>query len=466
ITHSSSLTKGNATPSSATETASISSKRNRRATTDLSNTGSNVLNGSTLDAGLRTPRPRRSSTILVHSSTTSPQTSAKPPNRQTPSPVQSGSASSAPKVNAQGRRTKNGTLHTANGSADQSLMSIVEDVTRQNRERRLGSTQAVSVGHANPAGGELPVLEVPRAPSLQVPQATVPGMSTHDSWFGRLPNGSTRSLDLPHNRSVATPSLPVSLAMAPVTSPNAHNGSLSDSASAPAGTTMNGAGARPASRPAKSPFPSALRNASRTPSPIPIPGVNTQAANGTITEPGQPRGRSLERVLAANRASLTSDPRDSMSISSYETGRESPISSSPSPSPSPRPLSLLPQSSQTPVPRNPPVSREQVSRDHDHGGSSSTASADTPATRRKSVRVSLQPTFSPPPPASYDEFDDNAEADGRHTSWSSQPTEPRKTKRVTGDAANDVWQDSSEEDEEYSRARRLLSRMGKGKGKI
>ena len=458
-----SLTKGVA-PSSAGEAASAKAKRNRRATADLSNMGSS---GNTLDPDLRAPRPRRSSTILSGPSENSSQTPAKPLNQQMPAQLQPGSTSGTPK----GRRgAKPGILHTPSGSADQSLMSIVEDVARQNRERRLISAQEVSNGHANLAGGELPTLELPRAPSLQVPQATVPGISTHDGWFGRLPNGSTRSLDIPHSRSAASPSLPVSLATS-ITS-KAHDGSLSDTAT-PTRSMTSGASSTHLSRPAKSPFRSSLRQTSRTPSPIPVPvtkssgaaleaGINTQSLNGAVTEPDQPRGRPLERALVANRMSLNSDPRDSMSISSYETGRESPMSSSPSPSPSPQPLSLQPQSSsQTPTARSPPVLREQVPRDHDQGGAtSSTASGDTQTVRRKSVRVSLQPTFSPAPPAGYDQFDeDENEPGGRHVSWSS------RTKRVSGAATHDVWQDSSEEDEEYRRARQLLSRMGKRKGK-
>ena len=432
------LTKG-ISSSSTGDTASVGAKRNRRVTTDLSNVGSSE---NTLDIGIQTPRPRRSSIILPGPSDTSPQT---------PQQVQAGSSSGSQK----GRRNaKPGILHTPNGSADQSLMSIVEDVARQNRERRLAPSQTISKEHAYLTGGELPTLELPRAPSLQVPQ---PGYSTHDSRFGRLPNGSSRSLDLPPGRSTTLPSLPVSLA----TTSNVRDGSWSDSAT------------KPASRPAKSPFPSALRNPSRTPSPSPVPatissgtaretGMNTQAVTA-IAEPVQPRGRSMER--ATNRMSVSSDPRDSMSISSYETGRESPMNSPPS-SPLARPLSLLAQSpSQTPAARPPPMSREQVSRDHDHGGTSSTASADTQTVRRKSVRVSLQPTFSPTPPAVYDQFDDDDEPGGRRTSWSSRSAEVHKTNRVAGAAPNDMWQDSSEEDEEYSRARKLLSQMGKGKEK-
>ena len=59
--------------------------------------------------------------------------------------------------------------------------------------------------------------------------------------------------------------------------------------------------------------------------------------------------------------------------------------------------------------------------------------------RRKSVRVSLQPTFSPLPPALYD---DDGDAPGE-----------------------DVWADSTSEEEVYHYARGLLSIIGKDKDK-
>jgi hypothetical protein len=117
------------------------------------------------------------------------------------------------------------------------------------------------------------------------------------------------------------------------------------------------------------------------------------------------------------------------SISSYETGRESPFE-------------------EEPAPEVPPASR--------YDAESSTVSTETPLARRKSVRVSLQPTFSPTPPALEDD-----DTHGRYP-WNSSGRKGDEN----GSGEPDLWQDSSDEDEEYSRARKLLSRVGKkGKGK-
>jgi hypothetical protein len=67
--------------------------------------------------------------------------------------------------------------------------------------------------------------------------------------------------------------------------------------------------------------------------------------------------------------------------------------------------------------------------------------------RRKSVRVSLQPTFSPTPPA-IDDTEDEAEEGSRHAPWSSPPPA-------------DMWEDSSEEDVEYQKAKKLLNRASR-----
>ena len=83
------------------------------------------------------------------------------------------------------------------------------------------------------------------------------------------------------------------------------------------------------------------------------------------------------------------------------------------------------------------------------------------------MRVSLQPTFSPTPPALYDE---EGEGEG-YAPWSGEGNGTRgkgkgKGKgqgqgqgqsKTGGKDKGDVWADSSEEDEAYSRARRLLS---------
>lgn len=108
------------------------------------------------------------------------------------------------------------------------------------------------------------------------------------------------------------------------------------------------------------------------------------------------------------------------------------------------------------------------------------------------MRISLQPTFSPTPPA-LDEDDEEYEAgwaswDERHEHRDSRSGSGARShaqengngradrgRRANGSAKGgedevDVWADSSEEDEEYRRARRLLMRIGKkerekGKGR-
>ena len=78
------------------------------------------------------------------------------------------------------------------------------------------------------------------------------------------------------------------------------------------------------------------------------------------------------------------------------------------------------------------------------------------AVRRKSVRVSLQPTFSPTPPAIDEDEDEAWERSGRP--WGDDGDAPA----AEGNGRErDFWADSSDEDEEYSKARRLLTRASK-----
>ncbi|KAE9404247.1 hypothetical protein BT96DRAFT_433694 [Gymnopus androsaceus JB14] len=85
----------------------------------------------------------------------------------------------------------------------------------------------------------------------------------------------------------------------------------------------------------------------------------------------------------------------------------------------------------------------------------------TPPKRRKSVRVSLQPTFSATPPAiEYEETEEeegeenrsqkaNGHANGDYWGLGSSHTA----------APQDIWADSSDEDVEYQQARTLLSKF-------
>jgi hypothetical protein len=103
--------------------------------------------------------------------------------------------------------------------------------------------------------------------------------------------------------------------------------------------------------------------------------------------------------------------------------------------------------------------------------------------RRKSVRVSLQPTFSPPPPA----IDDDDEEEQKYLAWKrdhhggggQQQTHVHAPVPVAAGSSTllnrhkaamapepsapvyDIWQNSSDEDAEYQNARRLLTRAAR-----
>jgi len=149
--------------------------------------------------------------------------------------------------------------------------------------------------------------------------------------------------------------------------------------------------------------------------------------------------------IAHSKLAVIDKDDDATSISSYATGREDFDEDS-------TPLAEhAPELS--PLPPPPPP--------HDIVGSdlsgSSTTTEGAPV-RRKSVRMSLPPTFSATPPAIDENSDEDAR--GRHSPWG--PSSQWST-RIHDGQDRDVWQDSSEEDEDYSRAKRLLSRMSRGR---
>ncbi|KAF8435346.1 hypothetical protein L210DRAFT_3452969 [Boletus edulis BED1] len=369
------------------------------------------------------------------------------PQSQQVSPSSSRTYESQPKPNA--RR------HLGNGHAkhaqNQSLMSIVADVTRQDEDQALVMDKTRS-------------LDIPRAP----------GSVLRDQHVGGAQRGGMNGAG--HGRTT----------------------------SEDVGT---GQAQAQAQRDIKMPLRSALRNASRTPSPSP-------ATVPAIVPAGQVRKEAgVEEQRGRGSGSVSPPWRDSASISSYETGRESwdgepssPVrSQSRSPvvrsqsqppairraqspvlinhvdarpstrsrSPSPPPFTF------PPPPVDPPPVRPSNMHSHsnslsnlngnrasngtEHGNDppSSTVSTETPPVRRKSVRVSLQPTFSPTPPALNDEDgdDDGGGAGERYAPWNGREPLKTNTKTTTGD----VWADSSEEDEVYKRARRLLSLVGRGR---
>lgn len=199
-------------------------------------------------------------------------------------------------------------------------------------------------------------------------------------------------------------------------------------------------------RPAKSPLRSALRNTSRSPSPSLLP------------PPVSPHREKPVPVLGENKKGEEEQEKeeeedDAASISSYETGRETffdmqedPEGAETTPVP---PFKSLPNGIGASVPNG---------RGHAHASGTGAGTAKQPGSdvstapeqgqqRRKSVRVSLKPTYAAMPPLVYDL------GVGKGGGW----TEPGPGRDVP-----DMWEDSSEEDVEYATARRMLARVGSG----
>ena len=336
-----------------------------------------------------------------------PPPQIEPPTQSQPQ-TQARTQESQSKQNARRHLGNGHAAHVHKGAQSLSLMSIVADVTRQNQGQSEGGDKARS-------------MDIPRAPG------------------GVNGRGHARAM------------------------------------------SEDGGQVGQGQRAIKLPLRSALRNASRTPSPSPAP-VTVPAV--VPVEDVDKDGVEEERGRGVIPPSL----RDSASISSYETGRESFYVEEPSPI---QTRSSPPRSqSQPPVPRShspvlgsradtpsppslsftfppPPADPPPVrggtttlkpipnaNAIQPHPSSSTVSTETTLPARRKSVRVSLQPTFSSTPPALGDE-------DGEgYAPWNESFSEGGRRAR-----GGDVWADSSEEDEVYSRARRLLSLVGHDKGK-
>lgn len=219
-------------------------------------------------------------------------------------------------------------------------------------------------------------------------------------------------------------------------SPSRNHVQMSASASAP---TLPLSTSRPF---AKTPLRSALRN-SRTPSPNPPVPSGPPPIDPVVDAGAGPSRHGLHSLAYVT---TRGDVADTASISSYETGHEN----------------FAEESDSMAAPPPPPHDEKPLTTSGSDM-SNSTASTAGPA-RRKSVRMSLPPTFSATPPA----IDDDEDARGRHHPWSPSTKAPtvgpggwtsRHERRGTGD----LWVDSSDDDdEEYRTAKHLLSRVTKG----
>ena len=318
--------------------------------------------------------------------------------------------------------------HVDAGSSQLSLMAIVEGVTRDNRnawDRAVAGLPPESAGGTSKAGGLLSV----RAPP-SVTKYNVHGDGGHGIAFesvfapgsvlaGPLPSASAPSV--PQRRSSLPPPPRVPMPASP-----------------------------PGTAP-KVPLRSALRNHSPSPIPppkpppkpivIPLapPRVIVESASVVLTPNGRDR---KDKDDGDNEGS------DSGSVASFRTVRES-LEDEVMPTPTPAAMLIPASSSSLAVP----------GQDESDVSASSNSAGGGGTRRRKSVRVSLQPTFSPTPPALDEDEDETWKRSGR--------PDPRGDVNGDDDKGNgrerDFWADSSDEDEEYSKARKMLTRASKKK---
>ena len=247
---------------------------------------------------------------------------------------------------------------------------------------------------------------------------------------------------------------------------------------------------KPLPTPGRMPLRSALRNPSRTPSPNPsaLPSVAGSSSPSSLAK-AVPAATPIQPVPVPAPAPvfapvITAEPSlrppskrresDISSISSYETGHEVFDDEPPSPADlPPEPLSApasIAVAAAHPDPQPAPPQPHPQPDSHGSDLSNSTGSTiltaggtDQPPRRRKSVRMSLPPTFSATPPA----IEDTDEDEG-HAPWASPgggSIAPRGWgTRIEASGARDAWQDSSDEDAEYSAARRMLARFSRKDG--
>ena len=385
-------------------------------------------------------------------------------------------------------------------------MSIVEGISRMNREaafkqdpnRMLVVPQApgpINIEYSESIG-ELPVIRA-TLPTPAAPLHTPPSPPTQSQ-----PNGTAR----PRKKEGGPPR----------PQENNYRNSLLLSASASAPTLPLSASANqgsskplPSSPSLKMPLRSALRNPSRSPSPNPPASA---LVNGAIpqTTPVKAPAQAQAAVTATVTANGPVGPEpapapapftepepikrresDISSISSYETspevfldgnGDESGSESGESPPLPPIPLPAAPDSPGHAVAFQNGDARQQYQQQEqrENGSELSHSTASTavqapvvqpePPRRRKSVRMSLPPTFSATPPAmdDTDEGEDDREQEReRRRPWAATTTAAAAQRggwgsRIEEVSQRDMWADSEEEEAEYSAAKRMLARFGGG----
>ncbi|KAJ6632158.1 hypothetical protein B0H10DRAFT_1976355 [Mycena sp. CBHHK59/15] len=420
-----------ASPSGATP-PHVKRRKSKKGT--VRSVASSAASDSTADALVLSPRQKRRASLGVTGSAAAAAAVALAPSPPPPLP--------GAKMTTRAERRASMPVHPAPREPDQrtSLMSIVEGVARANRNGWAQGGAGSASGSVNSNGG----LMEAKAPRLDAPM-------------------------LPRGRTMSAGATPIDgLPRAPGSVFATMMGSTPAVPSTFSGPEMtSGSAVSSQKRPAKSPLRSALRTASppppvpatpavpvHAPAPVTVRALPPAAVPVPIPVPAPMLNGTQSGKAPAQDAQDDSD--DAASMSSYETGHEAfddegDETEHEEHAPAPPPHEF----GNGRVLHHSPVENNSLIEDFGYGGSdlsASSASTQTGAApgapqRRKSVRVSLQPTFSTTPPA----IDDDDDAEGRSFR---APWEDRRP-------ASDMWEDSSEEDVEYQKAKRLLTRVAR-----
>lgn len=349
---------------------------------------------------------------------------------------------------------------TAAGRGQASLMSIVEGVSQQNR-RGWGQTNPDSllfqakapgaVTNASPSTS-LPFNAVQPPPRLSS-SSSLDDHSPRSGVVGKrriLTSAAAQNADLRRLSTISASSSEPSLPL---------KGTSSITTPTPSHT-------RPVMA-QKVPLRSAMRNHSSSPknssgtstprsaSPVRFSGKTTTAPPlAETTETARQAHPGALRLATSQANGIVKDDDSASIASSYETGREDFDDDAMESPPTPPPHDPMPAPAHA-LRALPAGLVSGLKTNGTQTSSSMSGGTATPPSRRKSVRVSLQPTFSPTPPATYDDEED-------HHPWGdTRPQQQPGSWKTRAEPAEDVWDNSSDEDEDYSRAKQMLHSASK-----
>lgn len=438
---------------------------------------SSILSTSSSPPALITPRRRVATLGSSHPALSSTSSSAV--DLSTPSSI-----IVQPKPKQKERRASNSVPPAGQpGEGSQSLMSIVEGVAKANQESRK---LANSLLHDQPPPSSAHQAASPSTSQTSPATHTSSNIARNGALSLKSGSGAFTIPKAPRSifdstpdetqfeRSISLPPLPVE------NPPSVHsNQSISSAHSHLPGDRS--------SRPTKSPLRSALRNSSRSPSPMMLQSLalpeglpaSSEAGFSGVHNTGLPSASQRRSPLQQPQPEVVEDDSDAASISSYETGHEvfdddesdhtkSPAGSSSAPRVIVAPIPVaIPNGTAVTSSGASDISTASVSTEV--GRTATTPEASPPPVpdktpqghqRRKSVRVSLQPSFSTTPPAMDVDTAElwNVGREARTSAHGRTPTH-------IPDGVRDMWADSSDEDEEYTRARRLLTKASRTKSR-